>query len=98
MLAVKISELKNQLSAILRKVKRGEDVLVMDRNQPVARLSAVLSFAQDDDALLQDLVRRGVVEPPKKKMRSRRWFEKHLVRLRSGSAVEELLKEREEST
>lgn len=71
----------------------------MDRDQPVARLSAVLSsrFVAGDIDLMQDLVRSGIAEPPKRGRRSRKWLERHLVGLKSGSAVEELLKEREES-
>lgn len=36
-----ISELRNGLSAYLRRVRRGESVLVMDRKVPVARLIPV---------------------------------------------------------
>lgn len=44
MLQVKISELKNSLSACLRKVKSGESILVLDGNTPVARLVPVESI------------------------------------------------------
>ncbi len=33
-----ISEIKNRLSAYLKKVKAGQSILILDRNQPVARL------------------------------------------------------------
>ena len=36
-----ISEVKNALSAYLRKVRSGESVLVLDRNTPVARIVPV---------------------------------------------------------
>ena len=38
MIRVTISELKNGLSAYLRRVRSGETVLVLDRKTPVARL------------------------------------------------------------
>ena len=45
MMQVKISELKNSLSAYLRKVKSGESILVLDRNTPVARLVPIESMS-----------------------------------------------------
>ncbi len=36
-----VSELKTSLSAYLRKVKAGEDVLITERGRPVARLSPI---------------------------------------------------------
>jgi antitoxin (DNA-binding transcriptional repressor) of toxin-antitoxin stability system len=36
-----ISNLKNRLSAYLRKVRSGESVLVLDRNVPIARIERV---------------------------------------------------------
>ena len=43
MIRTTISEVKNSLSAYLRRVKRGESVLIMDRKIPVARLVPVAS-------------------------------------------------------
>ena len=99
MLTINISTLKNQLSAVLKKVKRGEEVLVMDRDHPVARLTAVgaLGANQDEASLISNLEKRGIVVPAKKKMRPRKWIETRLVRVKGVSAVEALLKEREES-
>lgn len=36
-----ISELKNRLSAYLKKVRAGQSVLILDRQQPIARLERV---------------------------------------------------------
>ena len=41
MLRVTISQLKNSLSAYLKKVRSGETVLVLDRNEPIAVLERV---------------------------------------------------------
>jgi prevent-host-death family protein len=38
MKSVNIAELKNRLSLYLNDVKAGEEILVRDRNQPVARI------------------------------------------------------------
>lgn len=35
---IRIAELKARLSEVLRQVRRGEDVVVLDRNEPIARL------------------------------------------------------------
>jgi len=39
MKTVNVAELKNRLSAYLQLVREGEEVIVKDRNQPVARIS-----------------------------------------------------------
>lgn len=61
---VKVSELKNRLSHYLRQVRRGESVLVSDRDQVIARIEPagdVASAGTDDAKWLDDLERRGIV-------------------------------------
>ena len=41
MIRANISELRNGLSAYLRRVRRGETVLILDRSVPIARLTPV---------------------------------------------------------
>ena len=65
MRTVKIGNLKAHLSAHLRRVRKGEEVLVCDRNQPVARIVPVR--LEDYSAEEQRLVARGVLVPPLKK-------------------------------
>ena len=65
MRTVKISELKAQLSAHLQFVRDGEEVLICDRNQPVARI--VPYRASQRPGQEQRLVARGVLTPPSKK-------------------------------
>jgi antitoxin (DNA-binding transcriptional repressor) of toxin-antitoxin stability system len=48
---VTISELKNRLSAYLRKVKAGRVVVIMDRDQPVARIERIGGDGHQDDRL-----------------------------------------------
>ena len=59
-----ISELKDHLSYYLRRVRRGETVLVCDRHQVIARLepAGVSGPAAAGDALrLEALERRGTI-------------------------------------
>jgi prevent-host-death family protein len=57
-----ISEAKNQLSALIRRVRNGEEVLILDRDVPVARLVPVGQPARrDEEQVLADLERRGVL-------------------------------------
>lgn len=41
MIRANISDLRNGLSAYLRSVRRGESVLILDRNVPIARLTPI---------------------------------------------------------
>ena len=70
-----ISDLKNQLSAYLAKVKAGSSVLILDRDQPVARLERVEPGCPEDDRLARleraGIVRRGTGEIPPELLRRR---------------------------
>jgi antitoxin (DNA-binding transcriptional repressor) of toxin-antitoxin stability system len=46
-----ISQIKDRLSAYLRKVRAGQTILIFDRDQPVARLERVGGDAPADDRL-----------------------------------------------
>jgi len=63
---VTISRLKNHLSAYLRKVRAGATILVVDRDEPVARLERVGNTAPD--AGLGPLERAGVVRRARRRM------------------------------
>ena len=41
-----ISELKNQLSAYLQRVRAGQTVIVYDRNRPIARIEDEIAVVQ----------------------------------------------------
>ena len=51
MIRATISEVKNRLSAYLRRVKAGESVVVMERKTPVARIVPVGQGAGDGQEL-----------------------------------------------
>jgi prevent-host-death family protein len=65
MRTVRIGNLKAHLSAHIRRVRKGEEVLVCDRNQPVARIVPIR--LEDRPAQEQRLVARGVLAPPLRK-------------------------------
>ena len=56
-----ITELKNSLSAYLRNVKAGEEVLITDRGRPIARLVPV-SPSDSIEERMDDLERRGLLK------------------------------------
>lgn len=59
-----VSELKAHLSRYLRDVRRGEEVQVMDRGRPVARLVGVPRAGEDaGDSQREALLRAGVLRP-----------------------------------
>ena len=64
---VGVRDLHDRLSAHLDRVEKGSEIVVTRRGKPVARLSAV-----DRTDPLDELVRRGLVRPPKTARRSRR--------------------------
>jgi prevent-host-death family protein len=55
-----IAELKAQLSRYLSRVKAGEEILVTERNVPVARIVPVGATGTDRESL-KDLERQGLI-------------------------------------
>jgi prevent-host-death family protein len=88
-----ISELKNSLSAYLKKVRAGQSVLIFDRDQPVARLERIESAADEDDPIARlersGLIRRGRAPVPLKLL-------KQAVPRAKRSVAKALLDERRE--
>lgn len=60
MKSVNIAELKNHLSLYLKEVKAGEEILVRDRDRPVARIVPLTHALDQDDELLV-LAARGKI-------------------------------------
>jgi antitoxin (DNA-binding transcriptional repressor) of toxin-antitoxin stability system len=88
-----ITEAKNNLSALIDGL-RGGPVLILDRGRPVARLEA--AGLSDVSERMAELVRRGLATPPKRRLPPE-FFNQPLPRAPGGaSAVEALLREREE--
>jgi prevent-host-death family protein len=71
MRTVNIGTLKNQLSAYLRYVRNGEEVIVRDRNRPVARiLPFTLPLPAEGDYAAEEayLIATGQMRPALEKM------------------------------
>ena len=65
MRTVGIADLKNNLSRYLSEVKRGGEILIKDRNRPVARI-VPLGLADDEEAELLALAAEGKIKLPGK--------------------------------
>lgn len=88
-----ISQLKNQLSAYLRKVKAGESVLILERDQPVARIEPIAAHGADEERLVR-LERAGLVRRAKRPLSLER-LRKEAPRPKK-SVVEALIEDRRE--
>jgi prevent-host-death family protein len=63
MQTVNIADLKNNLSAWLEQVRNGEELVVKDRNKPIARVMP-LAGGEDLDAEEEALVAAGLMRLP----------------------------------
>jgi prevent-host-death family protein len=93
MRTVNIGTLKNQLSAYLRYVRNGEEVIVRDRNRPVARiLPFTLPLPAEGDYAAEEayLIATGQMRPALEKM-DREAFWKLPMPSVSDEAVKEAL-------
>jgi prevent-host-death family protein len=70
MKTVNIADLKAKLSAHIQMVKDGEEVLVCERNKPVARI--IPCDLEEYSERQQRLIAKGVLTPPRKRAPARR--------------------------
>ena len=91
-----ISETKNRLSELLERVRRGETILITDRNRPVARLEPVGSARPVEvKARLDRLERAGVLRVGRGALVERIISEPAPRPKQGASAVAALLDERD---
>jgi prevent-host-death family protein len=96
MKTVNVAKLKNQLSAYLAYVRKGEQVLIKDRNKPIAKI-VPLDVSEDEDAELLALASEGAMkmaEIPGGTPES--FYSLPATRLSHARAVEAVRKERDE--
>lgn len=62
MKSASISTAKNQLSSLIDLVRKGETVIITDRDQPVAQLAPLSGALAGDAARLAELERAGLVK------------------------------------
>ena len=72
MRSVSVAELKNQLSAYLHRVRGGEELLIRDRNLPIAKI--VPLDTENVEADEYSLVASGQMTLPKKPFREDRFW------------------------
>jgi antitoxin (DNA-binding transcriptional repressor) of toxin-antitoxin stability system len=94
---VNIAELKNRLSYYLRRVRRGESILVADRDKVIARIERVSgreAVPETDAAWLERLEEQGVIRRGAGHV-DRKWLrEKPVVK---ADVVAVLIRERDDS-
>ncbi|MGH9700598.1 MAG: type II toxin-antitoxin system Phd/YefM family antitoxin [Candidatus Acidiferrales bacterium] len=95
MRTVKIAELKDQLSRYIGIARTGEEVIVRDRNLPVARILPYLSQGASDDEL--HLVAAGKMRLPEKPPRWNELSKPRRSKLKRGQSIKALRDDREES-
>lgn len=97
MLIASVSEAKARLSALLDRVKSGEEVTITDRGTPVARIVPIAPADVDWGERLDRLERQGVIRRPTKPLDPDWLRSQPLVKARA-SVLEALLEERSEDT
>lgn len=71
MRSVNIAELKNRLSAYLDQVREGEEILIRDRNRPVAKIVPLSLDDLDEEG--RELVAAGQLRPRERPLPASFW-------------------------
>lgn len=95
MVTVNVAELKNSLSKYLTFVKSGEEIVIRDRNLPVAKLVPFSSDEATEEELL--LVAAGKMRLPKSTLKIANLLKIRTGKLAGNEGIQALLDEREES-
>ena len=95
MRSVNVAKLKNQLSKYLTFAKGGEEVVIRDRNLPVAKLVPFPGENADDRDLL--LVAAGKLRLPKARLDVARLLKIPTGKVAGNKAIRAVTDEREES-
>jgi prevent-host-death family protein len=94
MRSVNVAELKNQLSKYLTFARGGEEVVIRDRNLPVAKLVPLSTEGADDQELV--LVAAGRMRLPKIKLDVKRLLKIPTGTVAGNKAIQAVLADREE--
>lgn len=92
----RISQLRDHLSRYLDRVRTGGEVVVLDRQRPIARIVPIAedgAAAAPDDERLASLERRGLIRRGSGRL-PRGWAKQRPARVR-GSVLADLRAERE---
>jgi prevent-host-death family protein len=96
MKTVGIAELKNQLSHYLEGVRRGEEVLIRDRNGPVARIVPLRSASEFSEEELA-LAEAGILRLPENVFLPEDFWTEPRPRVATKDAINAVVDERKES-
>ena len=96
MKSANVSELKSRLSSYLADVQRGEEIIVCDRNRPIARLAPLSAPGGDDNAEEAALVAAGVIRLPVREKLPATFWKKSCSRLSETRAAAAVQRERDE--
>lgn len=91
-----VSEVKNRLSELLLRVRRGESVVILDRETPIARIEPIEESLTGGDERLAELERAGVLRRPARKPTADLLRTLPPMPKVKGSAVDAVLAERDE--
>jgi prevent-host-death family protein len=94
MRSVTVAEIKNQLSKYLKFARGGEEVVIRDRNLPVAKLVPFSAEGADDQELL--LVAAGKMRLPKARLDVKALLKIPTGNVSGHKAMEAILADREE--
>src|SRR5215469_18623730 len=95
MLSVNVAELKNRLSKYLAFVKGGEEIIIRDRNLPVAKLVPFSTAESSEEELL--LVAAGKMRLPKSSVEVGDLLKIPTGKVAGSEGIQALLDEREET-
>ncbi|MDQ3255606.1 MAG: type II toxin-antitoxin system prevent-host-death family antitoxin [Acidobacteriota bacterium] len=95
MITVNIADLKNNLSAHLERVRAGEELLVKDRNRPIAKI-VPLASGEDLDAEEMELAAMGLARLPTSNLPASFW-RSPAPRVSLKDAIAAVVSERDES-
>ncbi|MCY3694850.1 MAG: type II toxin-antitoxin system prevent-host-death family antitoxin [Chloroflexi bacterium] len=86
-----VTQAKNGLSALLQEIERGESVLITSRGRPIATLAPYDPEGLGDEALLAEMVARGVVRPRRKKLDVDRFLARERPKMPPGMTGNDLI-------
>ena len=93
-----ITETKNRLSALLDEVRRGETIIILDRNRPVARLEPISEEPEwIGEAQFARLEREGLLRRSRKPLSSQFLKSNPPASRARKSLLDALLEERREN-
>lgn len=88
----KISELRNGLSKYLARVRKGETIIVYDRDTPIARIEPIVADDEDLPEWAREAMQKGILSPPR--VRDRTPLPPPVKPKKPVSLLEALLEER----